>query len=148
VVALAAVARRTYHNWSGASVTDGDTLLVLQDKRQISIRLLDIDAPERAQPFGKQSTESLMALCASKTARVEWNNIDAYNRILGRVWCDGVDANKEQVRRGMAWVFVRYAARNSPLYSEEAAARQARLGLWSDENPVPPWDWRTEQRAQ
>jgi endonuclease YncB( thermonuclease family) len=37
-------------------------------------------------------------------ARVEWNNIDRYNRILGRVWCDGVDANKEQIRRGMAWV--------------------------------------------
>jgi endonuclease YncB( thermonuclease family) len=85
------------------NVTDGDTLDVLHEQRQIRIRLVEIDAPERSQAFGKRSTESLIELCANKMARVEWNNIDRYNRILGRVWCDGMDANKEQIRRGMAW---------------------------------------------
>ena len=66
-------------------------------------------------------------------------------RTLGRVSCAGVDANAEQVRRGMAWVYVRYAPKYSPLYAVQAEARAARRGLWHDPNPVPPWKWRTRK---
>lgn len=123
------------------SVTDGDTLVVLQEGRRTLIRLVEIDAPERGQPFGKASTESLAALCATKMARVEWNNVDAYNPILGRVWCGGTDANKEQVRRGMAWVYDEYVTDRS-LYRVQDAAKAAGVGLWSDKVQVPPWEWR------
>lgn len=77
---------------------------VPNEQRQIRTRLVEIDAPERGQAFGKRSTESLIELCAGKMARVEWNNIDSYSR----GWCDGVDANKEQIQRGMAWVYDQY----------------------------------------
>jgi endonuclease YncB( thermonuclease family) len=110
------------------TVTDGDTLDVLHDQRQIRIRLVEIDAPERNQAFGKRSTESLIELCAGKMARVEWNNIDGYNRILGRVWCDGVDANKEQVRRGMAWVYDQYVT-DLGLYPVQEAAKAGKVGF-------------------
>jgi hypothetical protein len=60
---------------------------------------------------------------------------------LGRVWCGGIDANAAQVRRGMAWVFDRYVKDRS-LYPLQDAARSARLGLWADAAPVPPWKWR------
>jgi endonuclease YncB( thermonuclease family) len=123
------------------SVIDGDTLVVLQDQQRISIRLVEIDAPDRGQPFGKASTESLAALCATTMARVKWNNVDAYNRILGRVWCGGVDANKEQVRRGMAWVYDDYVTDRS-LYRVQDAAKAAAVGLWSHKVQVPPWEWR------
>lgn len=67
---------------------------------------------------------------------------DRYGRTLGRVFCAGVDANAEQVRRGMAWVYVKYAPKDSPLYAIQAEARVARRGLWQDARPVPPWEWR------
>jgi endonuclease YncB( thermonuclease family) len=124
------------------SIQDGDTLTMLVSRQQIKVRLLDIDAPERKQPFGTRSRQSLADLCAQRDATVQSAGQDRYGRALGRVYCAGVDANAEQVRRGMAWVYVRYARQDSPLYAIQAEARAARRGLWQDANPVPPWKWR------
>ena len=129
------------------AVQDGDTLTVLVSHQQIRVRLIEIDAPEREQPFGTRSRQSLADLCVGKNARIAEQGKDRYDRTLGRVSCAGVDANAEQVRRGMAWVFERYAPRNSPLYAVQAAAASARRGLWADPQPVAPWIWRRQRRA-
>ncbi len=128
------------------SVHDGDTLTVLAARKQIKVRLADIDAPELGQPFGKRSRQALAELCFRKLAVVEDRGPDRYGRTIGRVACAGTDANAEQVRRGLAWVFVRYAASDSPLYALESDARQARRGLWTDALPVAPWAWRGHYR--
>jgi endonuclease YncB( thermonuclease family) len=124
------------------SIQDGDTLTILVSQKQMRVRLVDIDAPERKQPFGTRSRQSLSEMCAGKEARVIEQGNDRYGRTLGRVICAGVDANAEQVRRGMAWVYVRYAPADSPLYAVQAEARAARRGLWQDAKPVPPWEFR------
>ena len=123
-------------------VGDGDTLTVLVNKRQFKVRLDGIDAPETGQAFSKRSQQSLANICAAKTARVEDRGKDHYGRTIGRVTCAGVDANSEQLRRGMAWVFTRYVPMGSPLYELEAYARLRQLGLWADARPVAPWEWR------
>jgi endonuclease YncB( thermonuclease family) len=110
-------------------VTDGDTLTLLVDGGQGDVRLAGIDAPERAQPFGKRSQHSLSVLCAGKDARVKFVGIDGHGPVVGRVWCSGVDVNAEQVRLGMASVYDHVTDRN--LYSLQEAARNARRGLWS-----------------
>jgi endonuclease YncB( thermonuclease family) len=127
-------------------VVDGDSLIVLVGRERIRVRLKEIDAPELKQPFGKESQQALSALCANTFAHVAWAEKDRNGRTLGRVWCGGVDANAEQVRQGMAWVFDRYV-KDRQLYSLQDAARSARLGLWSDVRPVPPWEWRTTKGA-
>jgi endonuclease YncB( thermonuclease family) len=58
---------------------------------------------------------------------------------IAAVWCGGIDANAEQVRRGMAWVFRGYVKDRS-LYPLQDAARSSRIGLWADAAPVPPWE--------
>jgi endonuclease YncB( thermonuclease family) len=123
-------------------IQDGDTLTVLVNKAQIRVRLDAIDAPEHGQAFGKRSQQSLTQLCAAKQAWIEDRGKDRYGRTIGRVTCDGADANSEQVRRGMAWVFVRYAPKGSPLYVLEKDARLRAVGLWADPRPVAPWEWR------
>src|SRR5437773_12301983 len=123
-------------------VHDGDTLTVLVDHTQVRVRLTDIDAPELGQAFGKRSRQSLADMCAGQVARVADRGKDRYKRTLGHVNCRGLDANTEQVRRGMAWVYVRYAPKNSPLYALESTARSQRVGLWAEPAPVPPWEWR------
>ena len=128
------------------SVQDGDRLTVLVDKKQVRVRLEGIDAPERGQAYDKRSRESLAQLCAGKPAEVRETGLDRFRRTLGWVTCAGVDASSEQVRRGMAWVFGRYAAPTSPLYELEAYARLRRIGLWMDEAAVAPWEWRTVKR--
>lgn len=127
------------------NVADGDTLTVLVDKTQVRVRLDQIDAPEKAQPFGTRSRESLHALCHGQHASIETSGKDRYGRTIGRVSCNGVDANVEQVSRGMAWVYDRYA-RDKSLYAVQDAAKSAKRGLWRDPAPVPPWDWRARSK--
>jgi endonuclease YncB( thermonuclease family) len=66
---------------------------------------------------------------------------DRYGRTVARVRCHGVDASERQLRAGMAWVFDRYVA-DRWLYWTQEDARTARRGLWSDAQPVAPWQWR------
>ena len=128
------------------SVHDGDTLTVLIDHRQVRVRLTEIDAPELGQPFGTRSRQSLSELCFGKQATLEVRGQDRFHRTLTQVTCAGTDANAEQVRRGYAWIFVRYTGPNSPLYALESEARSAHRGLWADPAPIAPWDWRRNAR--
>jgi endonuclease YncB( thermonuclease family) len=139
--ALACSAQAETFEGKVARVVDGDSLIVLWKQDRVRVRLKEIDAPELKQPFGKRSRESLSGLCANQVARVMWTEKDRNRRTLGRVWCAGIDANAEQVRRGMAWVFDRYVKDRS-LYPLQETARAQRLGLWSDSAPLPPWEWR------
>ncbi len=85
------------------AVADGDTITLLRDHQQVKVRLVEIDAPEKAQAFGNQSKESLSEMCFGKTATLADKGKDRYGRTLARVTCDGIDANAEQVHR---WVGV------------------------------------------
>jgi endonuclease YncB( thermonuclease family) len=123
-------------------IIDGDRLIVSVGARHMNVRLSGIDAPERAQDFGQSSRESLHGLCGGKPADIDVVGKDRNGRTLGQVTCAGANANAEQVRRGMAWVFDRYVKPDSPLYALQTEARQARRGLWGQTQQVPPWQWR------
>lgn len=126
-------------------VADGDTLTVVtSEKERIRVRLDQIDAPEKSQPFGERSRQSLAGMSFQKTVRVVDHGDDRYGRTIGTVFVDGLNINEEQIRRGMAWVFVRYA-REDRLFAIEQEAKQADRGLWTDAEPVPPWEWRRRQ---
>lgn len=127
-------------------IQDGDTLTVLVEQRQVKVRLASIDAPELGQPFGRAARAELARICAGQIADVVQTATDRYGRTVAEVTCGGVHANAELVRAGLAWVYVKYAPRRSPLYALEAEAKSADRGLWSDRDPVPPWTWRTNNR--
>lgn len=113
------------------NVIDGDTLVV-QDaaKKRYTIRLADIDAPESSQPFWRQSSRSLAALCHRSSAQVEWAERDARKRYVGYVTCAGKDASAEQLKRGMARVSIKSTNPTSGLYELEGYARARGIGLW------------------
>jgi endonuclease YncB( thermonuclease family) len=129
-------------------VSDGDTITVLDDNHtQHKIRLAGIDAPESKQAFGQRSKESLVKQVVGQDVMIDWSKIDKYQRKVGKVMLDGQDINLAQVRRGFAWHYKAYQGEQSAgdrvAYAEaEDAARGAHRGLWKDELPVPPWDFR------
>ena len=127
---------------------DGDTLTVLVERRQVKVRLVDIDVPELRQPFGTRSRQSLAEMCFGKIAAVDVRGRDRYKRALGQVTCGGTDANAEQVRRGYAWTYTRYARADSPLYALQMQAQSAHRGLWADPAAVAPWEWRRNGRER
>ena len=106
------------------SVADGDTVTVLDaSNRQHKIRLRGIDAPEKAQPFGQRSKQSLSRMVFGKDVRVDWDKRDKYKRIVGKVWvqpesCPSctmtLDAGHAQITVGLAWWNRKYANEQSP----------------------------------
>lgn len=130
------------------AVADGDTLTVLVDSQQVTVHLAEIDAPELKQPFGQRSRQSLTDLCFGKDAVVREAGRDRNGRTVGRVDCSGTNANAEQVRRGMAWVYRRSTESTPPLYFLEDEAQRSHEGLWAARSPVAPWIWRRDQRGR
>ena len=129
-------------------VADGDTITVLdQQKNTYKIRLQGIDAPEKKQAFGEKSKQSLHDLVHSKQVRIEYDKEDKYGRIVGKVTVDDVDVCLQQLVLGMAWHYKKYQNEQSlsdrALYSEtELKSKSLKLGLWSDDTPMPPWEFR------
>jgi endonuclease YncB( thermonuclease family) len=125
-------------------ISDGDTLTALKpDKTQVKIRLQGIDAPEAGQDFATRSKQAASALAFGKSVTVRPTGTDRYNRTLAEVVLpDRRSLNHELVRQGMAWWFRKYAPNDRELERLEAEAREAKRGLWSQPNPIPPWDWR------
>jgi len=133
-------------------VVDGDTITLLVDShKQYKIRLSGIDAPEKAQPFGQVSKKSLSDLIYDKDVYVEYSKYDRYGRVIGKISFNKLDVNLEQIKKGLAWHYKKYQNEQLPsdreLYSdEELKAQASKLGLGSEVNPIPPWDWRKKKR--
>lgn len=129
-------------------VHDGDTITVLDaTKRQHKIRLSGIDAPELSQDFGRRSKENLSGLVFGKDVVVIHDKVDRWGRIVGKVMVSGSDGNLAMIEAGLAWHFKKYEKEQTQAdriaYADaEVRARQSRTGLWSQPNPVPPWDYR------
>lgn len=123
-------------------VLDGDTIEVLQDRTPVRIRLINIDAPEKKQPFGRWSTNQFKSLIAGQPVTVTYTQTDRYGRVLGRVvTTNGIEANRYMVQNGAAWVYDQYNTDPS-LPALQREAREQKRGLWADSQPVPPWEWR------
>ena len=126
-------------------VADGDTLYANVDGHSIRIRLVQIDAPKKAQAFGRRSEQSLRELVGMRQVELARKSRDRYGRPIAQVSVDGHDVNAEQLRRGFAWVFWRYS-NDAALIALEAQAKSSGVGLWADPHPIAPWDWRASRR--
>lgn len=128
-------------------VADGDTVSLLdRNNQQHRIRLYGIDAPELDQPHGKAAHEALAVLVAGRRLGVVGAETDDYGRLVGTLYVDGRSINLTLVQQGHAWWYQHFAPHERALAAAEQEARRARRGLWSQSNPVPPWDWRRQQR--
>jgi len=128
-------------------VHDGDTITVLRDgKKQVRIRLEGVDCPELRQDFGRRAKRFTSEKAAGQLARILPKEWDRYGRLVARVLVGGEDLSHALVRAGLAWHFKRYSS-DRRLADEERVARDAKVGLWSQPNPTPPWDWRRVHRS-
>jgi endonuclease YncB( thermonuclease family) len=117
------------------SVHDGDTI-----KTKIkNIRLLYCDAPEIKQEWGIQAREYLKSKVLNKKIKLIVKGTDKYGRSLSEVWVRGVLINKDLIAAGNAWV---YYSKNKDLLDLQSQAQKNKLGLWSQETPIPPWEFR------
>jgi endonuclease YncB( thermonuclease family) len=130
---------------------DSVTVLDAQSKKH-RVRLLGIDAPEKEQPFGPVARQKLSMMVFGKTVNVKYQKMDRNGRALGKVTLGALDVNLEMLKAGLAWYYPNdrdLPESDRPLYSgAEREARTASRGLWQDEAPLPPWEFRQARRQQ
>ena len=122
-------------------MADGDTITVLREREQVKVRLVEIDAPEKARAFGNKSTQALSDMVHGTDVLVVEQRTDKYRRTLSRIYLDGLDVDAEQMRQCMAWVYDRYVT-DRALYAIQNGTKAAKHGLWADADLMPPWKWR------
>ena len=122
-------------------IVDGDTVHASLEGILYKIRLVEIDAPERDQPFGEAAKVYLGELLSDGIFSAELSGKDRYGRYLGRLYQNGLDINREMVDEGLAWVYDRYVT-DKGLYGHQEIARKAGKGIWSVGDAIPPWEWR------
>lgn len=130
-------------------VKDGDTVVLnLRDGRWFTVRLYGIDAPEAEQEYGREATLALIGLIGRRNVTVEVVSTDRYNRKVGRIIYRKQNINLEMIKSGAAWHYAAYAPDNEQFALAQKAAREARIGLWKSESPVPPWIWRKQKKQE
>lgn len=123
-------------------IIDGDTVEVLNpDKALLKIRLDSIDAPEKKQPFSAVATEELGKMIHEREVEVLQTGVDRYKRRLAFVRCGGEIVNAEMIKRGLAWQYREYSD-DMYLAMLQETAKTERVGLWSEPEPIPPWEFR------
>lgn len=124
-------------------IKDGDTIVLLtKEKEEMTVRLSEIDAPERKQAFGTVSRTYLSNLIFNKEVKLDKVGTDRYGRTLGFIFSrNGTNINLEMVKMGMAWQYDKYS-KSVVLRRAQLEARSQKIGLWKDPFPVPPWEFR------
>lgn len=145
-------------------VSDGDTFKMISDKEipgaktnkkgEVSVRLYGVDCPETkkplwpAQPYSEAAKEYLARLIEGKTVTCDLKDLDRYQRAVCIVTAYGRNVNIEMMRAGYAWAYLKYLDRPyaSDYIAIEEEARKAKKGLWKENNPMPPWEFRKVHR--
>lgn len=122
---------------------------ILYRNTPIKIRLAHIDCPEKRkhQPYGTQAKKVLSDLCFGQQVSINTQNSDRYGRLIAVITNSKKQiVNQEMIKLGMAWHFTKYSSDKT--YAKlEQEARKKRIGLWRENNPTPPWNWRKPKSA-
>jgi len=156
-VAMACAAHAATIEGKAIHIADGDSITLLDaDKTKHRIRIDGIDAPEKAQPFGDRARQSMVRMVAGKEVTADCHKTDRYGRQVCKVWvqpsdCPAcgktLDVGHAQILGGLAWWYREYAKEQSAedrgrYESAEQEARTRKIGLWRDNHPIAPWEWR------
>lgn len=129
-------------------VYDGDTLTALMldennKTQKVKIRLAGIDAPELKQKFGEAAKAHLAFSCLNQKAKIIIHDKDRYQRSLATVYCNDKNINKEMVAGGYAFAYVKYS---KDYLADEALAKNDKRGIWAENNPLRPEEFRKAKK--
>ncbi len=133
-------------------VSEGDLLTVTAESKSEKIRLYGISCPVKGQVFHEKARFLSSFLSSQKNAEVTNVFRDANGVVNALVKVDGANdhLNQQLIAYGMAWVNPSVCNITQCLEWRELEnlAKKNRIGLWSDLLPVPPWEWKTQERLE
>jgi len=134
-----------------ASVVDGDTIKVMQEGEEVTVRLACIDAPERGQRGREQSVQWMeRALSSGDAVELRLITTGRYGRKIAEVHQRGELVNLKLVRSGQAVVYEDYIDPcDAKRYRKaQQQAQRSRQGVWAYNDPIMPWNYRRGERHQ
>ena len=148
-----------FANGTVIRIQDGDTIKMKLDfgvhvidpdgDGIIEIRFAGVDTPEsewpgkwEAQPKSQEAKDFVVQMALDKEATARLKGDRTYGRFVGEIFVDGQSLNRELVKAGLAWWNKKYEEYDYDYKRLEEAARAARVGIWEDDDPTPPWTWR------
>lgn len=129
-------------------IYDGDTILIQEENRNThKVRLLGIDAPELLQNYGTESKLGLSKEIYGEKVIILFNGRDKFKRILGKIIFKNKDINLLQIENGYSWhyenIFNQQSSEDNMVYEKaQAQAKGKKIGLWGQQNIIPPWEFR------
>lgn len=124
------------------AVKDGDTIEIIDSlNNTTTIRFAGIDCPEKSQDYGQKAKQFTSDLIYNKEVRVAPVTRDRYGRTVAWIYLNNDCINELILVNGYAWHYIKYDT-SPKLDSLEAVAKSRKRGLWSQNNPTPPWDYR------
>jgi endonuclease YncB( thermonuclease family) len=125
------------------AIKDGDTVVVIDSlNRQTTLRLAEVDCPEKNQPFGTKSKQFTSDQVYLKTVKYVITDTDRYGRSIAMIYYDNNKyLSAEIIRAGMGWHYKKYS-KSVELAEIENEAKKEKHGLWIDEKPISPKEWR------
>jgi endonuclease YncB( thermonuclease family) len=129
------------------NVADGDTITIepIEGGDRAKVRLHGIDCPETKQPYGQTAKAFVSKAVLFKTVDIQPSpqGKDRYGRIVAVIEIPGVGVLQELLLEvGLAWVYPQYCKNCGAWEAMEAEARRQRNGLWTEDKPIEPWEWR------
>lgn len=130
-------------------IKDGDTVVVLlSDNTEETLRLAEVDCPEKGQAFGKNAKQFTSEAVFGKTVTFYRTGKDRYKRTVAKIFYDhNKYLSEEIIKAGFGWWYFK-ASKNLDLQKLQDSAKAKKLGLWTDKNAVSPWEYRKSRRKK
>ena len=123
-------------------VKDGDTIVILLKNNETqTLRLAEIDCPEKSQSFGVKAKQFTSSQVYGKYITFSTITKDKYGRSIAKVYYDNKYLSEEIIKAGFAWFYKRYS-NNKRLELLEHEAKRNKLGIWSDKTTIEPYKFR------
>lgn len=108
--------------------------------------LIGIDTPKTGQPYQRRARRASLKLFRGKEMNFKVVSRNGYQFECGFLFDGEKDLGLEMIKLGMAWYDGDDFERADEYRAAELEAREAKLGLWADDDPVPPWEYFNEQQ--
>lgn len=128
-------------------VIDGDTVKIIYDGKETTVRYLLVDTPETnhprfgEQPLGPEATERNRELIEqAQQIEIEFDvgdRFDDYDRLLAYFYADGESVQEQLLEEGfarVAYVFPPNTRYVDEFRTAESEAKDAEIGIWEYEN--------------
>ena len=138
------------HSFKGTviGILEGDLVRVLHKGKIVKVRLSDVDCPEEGQAYGKEAKKFTAVMVHSGPVTVHVKKLNHLGIPVGEVVLldAGLNLNRELIKAGLAW-WQREFSDDASYGDLEKIARKMKMGLWKQDNPTPPWEFKKKGEA-